>query len=166
MSILFITVWCKPLIHIPCDTVYSGLNLPAGDAMYSWDRIQKIEVCSALWPQLNHLTGFFFCFLKQEQCYALLTEMLKFMREKHGIKTKYCHTKQNEAVQKKQGNVCAIKILTPSARSGLNLLRCSCCSFSSGMGKYCFADKHCDVVNVQNLMKSIITDENEAFISL
>lgn len=39
MSILFIIVWCKPLIHIPCDTVYSGLNLPAGDAMYSWDRI-------------------------------------------------------------------------------------------------------------------------------
>lgn len=64
------------------------------------------------------------------------------------------------------GNGCAIKILTPDARSGLNFLRYSCGSFSSGMGKYCFADKHCDVVNVQNLMKSIITDENAAFISL
>lgn len=84
--------------------------------------------------------------------------MLKVRCEKHGIKTKYCHLKQSEGVQKNQGNVCAIKILTPEARSGLNLLRYSCCSFSSSMGKHCFADKYCDVVNVQNLMKSIITD--------
>jgi len=34
------------------------------------------------------------------------------------------------------------------------------------MGKYCLADKHCDVVNVQKLMESIIIDENVAFISV
>lgn len=88
------------------------------------------------------------------------------MSENQSIKTKYCHLKQNEGLQKNEDNVCAIKILTQDARSGLNFLRYSCCSFSSGIGKYCFADKHCDVVNVQNSMKSIITDENEAFISL
>lgn len=39
MSTLFITVWCKHLIHIPCDTVCSGVNLPVGDATYFWVRI-------------------------------------------------------------------------------------------------------------------------------
>lgn len=92
--------------------------------------------------------------------------MLRFMCKKHGIKPKYCHIKQDEAIKTRQGNVGAIKILTLSARSGLNLLRYSCCSLLLSTGKYCLADKHCDEVNVQNVMNSIIIDENVAFISL
>lgn len=88
------------------------------------------------------------------------------MCEKHDIKTKYCHIKQDEAIKRSQGNVGVIKILTLSARSGLNLLWYSHCSLLLSTGKYCLADKHCDVVNVQNLMESIIIDENVAFISL
>lgn len=88
------------------------------------------------------------------------------MREKDDIKTKYCHIKQHKAIQRSQGNVGAIKILTLSARSGLNLLWYCCCSLLLSTGKYCLADKHHDVVNVQNLIESIIIDENVPFISL
>lgn len=77
------------------------------------------------------------------------------MCKKHNIKTKYCHIKQDEDIKRSQGNVGAIKILTLSARSGLNLLRSSCCSLLLSTGKYCLADKHCDVVSVQNLMESL-----------
>lgn len=99
-------------------------------------------------------------------CLALLCEMLRFMCEKHDINPKYCHIKEDETIKRSQGNVGVIEVLTLSVRSCLNLLWYSHYSLLLNTAKYCLADKRCDVVNVQNLVKSIIIDENVAFTSL
>lgn len=64
-SFVFIKVWCKPLVHILCDTVYSWVNPPVGDAMYSWDLENQCLFCSVATIESLH-SDFFPCFQKQE----------------------------------------------------------------------------------------------------